>query len=97
MKKFYMSLITIQFVFGLHAQEIGPNFSITDCNGNYFDLYEQLDAGKVVILDFVMLPGCQPCIDAGNAIQPLFEGYEQNYPGQVLWFSISNDDLNTCD
>ena len=32
-----------------------PNFTLTDLNGNTYDLYNELDNGKTIIIDFFSL------------------------------------------
>ena len=37
-----------------------PNITLTDTDGNTFDLYSELDQGKTVILD-LFATWCSPC------------------------------------
>ena len=49
--KIFLSIIIIATCFSL-AKAQPPNFTQTDIYGNTFNLYNQLDLGKVVVLDF---------------------------------------------
>ncbi|MBS1561442.1 MAG: hypothetical protein JSS89_07540 [Bacteroidetes bacterium] len=52
-----------------HAQTV-MNFQRTDCNGTMHDLYADLDAGNVVVLEFFM-QGCAPCISSGKQLESM--------------------------
>ncbi len=52
---------------GAQAQTTALNFTADDCEGLSHDLFTELEAGDVVILEMVMM-GCQPCVTAGHSI-----------------------------
>ncbi len=72
------------------------DFTATSCDGNEHHLYAELDAGKVVVLEFVMLV-CAPCIVATKAIEKIIEPYESTNPGRVKLYSFGFLDSYTCD
>lgn len=49
--KIYYSLFIIIVSFSITKSQ-APDFTQTDIYGNTFNLYEQLDQGKTVVLDF---------------------------------------------
>ncbi|MBT3207822.1 MAG: redoxin domain-containing protein [Bacteroidetes bacterium] len=61
MKKVILVLsIFIFFTNTNFSQIIAPNFSFTDTEGNSYNLYDELDAGKTIVLDFFSV-NCSSC------------------------------------
>ena len=81
----------------MQGQVVAQDFTLDDCNGNSHHLFSELDAGKVIILEFAMVPACAPCIDAGNAIQAVMGEYEISNPGMVKWYTWGYNDVYSCD
>src|SRR5574337_663716 len=73
--------------FSLHAQT-ATEFISTDCAGNVHDLFADLNAGKVVVLTWVM--PCSGCIAPANQAYAMVQSYSFNYPGRVE-FWIADD------
>lgn len=71
------------------------NFQRTDCNGTMHDLYADLDAGNVVVLEFFM-QGCAPCISSGKQLESMRSTLEASYPGRVKAYAIGYSDGYTC-
>ena len=96
MKKVY-SLIAATVIFAYaNAQTEAMDFTQDDCNGNNVHLFELLEQGHVVILEFFM-DNCNPCINAGNAIEPVFVAQEAAHPGMVHWFHFGFNNTYSCD
>lgn len=64
---------------------IMPDFKLMDSNGNEVSLYERLDAGNTVIVDFWAL-WCVPCIKLLPHLSSFTEKYEN-----VEVFAVSED------
>lgn len=96
MKKNYtLFLLLSLFVFTAKAQitiSTAPDFTVTDLNGNSFNLFSTLAQGKYVAIDF-FFTACQPC----QATAPKFKAAYINYgcnTGNVVFISIDNGDTD---
>lgn len=78
------------------AQMTAMDFNRKDCNGNMQHLYEDLDAGHVVILEFFM-QGCSPCITAGNKLEAMKTRLLARYPGKIKSYAIGYNNSYTCE
>lgn len=77
------------------AQEIAMDFETTDCDGQQHHLFTELDEGKVIIVEFVMM-NCSPCIFATQALNNIVQSYEETHPGRVKMYSIGYLDNYKC-
>jgi peroxiredoxin len=75
MRKLYILVFYLFFSFQvLHAQK-APDFSFTDIDGIERNLYQTLDEGKMVFLQFFFVE-CGPCQSWATQVQPLSEKLE---------------------
>lgn len=92
-------LLTILLLFQTHdpmAQTVAMDFTQSDCHGNQRHLFSELDAGHVIVLEFIML-NCAPCITATKFLETLLTPYETSHPGRVGFYSFGFLDTYTCD
>lgn len=82
-------IISVQFT---GAQTTATNFNCNDCDGNNHDLFSELDAGKVVVIAWVM--PCGSCIGPAKTAYGAAQSFETSNPGRVLYY-LSDDYANT--
>ncbi len=88
MKKLLLAFIGLTSCIATQAQT-APDFTATDCNGNSVNLYSQLNAGKVVVLNWVM-----PC---GACVGPSLTAYNvvQSFASPDVVYYLIDDMSNT--
>ncbi len=91
-----MSLVLILSLSHIQAQTTVMDFTKTDCNGVQTNLFQQLDSGYVIILEYVMLPNCSPCVTAGKGLKNILQSGKISQPERVKMFQISYDNTTTC-
>jgi thiol-disulfide isomerase/thioredoxin len=96
MKKLLLSLLICASA-TLNAQTsltTAVDFTATDIDGNTFNLFNKLDSGHYVVIDF-MFTTCGPCQATGPKLHGAFVNYGSNSPSSQLFFvSINRDDNN---
>jgi thiol-disulfide isomerase/thioredoxin len=71
------------------------DFTATDIDGNQFNLFDKLDAGYHVVLDF-MFTTCGPCQATGPKLYGGFTNFGcNNAAADVFFVSINRDDDNS--
>lgn len=91
MKKIVLALTTLLLPFGAFAQT-ATNFNCNDCAGNNHDLFTELDAGKVVVIAWVM--PCSSCLGPTLTASNIVQSYATSNPGQVVLY-VADDYANT--
>jgi hypothetical protein len=99
MKNIFNTII-ILFIFlysaSVYSQATAMDVEQNDCDGAYHHLFAGLDAGNVIILDYVML-NCAPCIMGTKALESITAPYEVSNPGRVDIYSFAFLNSVTCD
>jgi hypothetical protein len=75
---------------------VAMDFNKNDCDAVNHHLFAELDAGLVVLMEFVMIPSCTPCIQAANKLQPIHNAFQASHPGRVKWYTIGYSNSYTC-
>lgn len=72
--------------------QTAKDFTTNDCSGKSHHLFSELDAGKVVVICFVM--PCATCIGPAQAAFTTVQEYETSHPGRVVFY-LADDFANT--
>lgn len=81
MKYFFYIIISLWFL-KLNAQQVAQDFILTDVLGNTYSLYQELDKGKVVVLDFY-ITNCGTCQINSPILDSIWQQY--GYGGDSVW------------
>lgn len=97
MKKVFALLVALAFGFGLKAQcplTQAVDFTATDCHGTQVHLFDILDGGQAVLIDF-FFTSCNICQQAAPKITESYTimGCNQH---DVFYIEISDRDSNTA-
>ena len=97
MKKILFTTAAIFFIlFSGKSQTTAMDFTQADCYGADHQLYTELDAGNVIILEYMML-NCAPCVTATTAMEELVKPYDLSHPGRVHIYSFAFLNSYTCE
>lgn len=74
--------------------QIATDFNVLDCSGNPHHLFAELDAGKVVVINWVM--PCEFCIASSLDAYVAVNSYSGSHPGRVLYYLADDFADNPC-
>ena len=95
MKKTILSLVLATAALSANAQTVtATNFNANDCAGNNHDLFAELDAGKVIVLTWVM--PCGSCVAPAQTASAVVQSYASSNPNTVLHYVIDDYGNTNC-
>lgn len=77
-----------------YGQTTATDFTLTDCSGNPHNLFTDLDAGKVIVISFVM--PCASCIGPSVSAYNTVGNYATSNPGRVLFYLSDDNGTTPC-
>ena len=75
--KFILNVFLLLSASIIYGQSQAPNFIVVDNQGEEFNLYEVLNGGQFVLIDF-MATWCGPCADGLEEISQIYHDYGCN-------------------
>lgn len=94
MKNTLLILAALIFLFSTGKAQTATNFISKDCQGRTHELFAELDAGKVIVICWVM--PCLPCVSPTLTTYKIVENYQAGNPGRVLFYLADDDGGTTC-
>lgn len=91
---FFVLLLSIALTNSGQAQSTIIDFTQYDCNGQFHNLYSELDSGYVVVMEFIMT--CSSCVLAGHALETIIADLETQYPGKIRFYQFAYSNAYDC-
>lgn len=91
MKKSILLALTFSLTVTLYSQT-ATNWTCKDCSGVEHTLFDVLDSGKVVVIDWVM--PCGPCAGPTITTHNVVQSYQDTHPGKVIMY-VADDFADT--
>lgn len=76
------------------GQTTATDFTLTDCAGNSHSLFADLDAGKVIVISFIM--PCASCIAPSVSAYDVVANYAISDPGRVVFILSDDNGTTSC-
>jgi hypothetical protein len=92
MIRIYLLIIVFHLLLKPGVSQNATNFSVPDCLGVNYELFENLDAGKVVVIGWTM--PCSACILPLLTTYNVVQSYQISHPG-VVEMLLADDYANT--
>ena len=94
MIKTTLILFTVLLAQNSFSQTTATDFTANDCAGNSHTLFSELDAGKIIVVAFVM--PCGGCIAPSQAAYNAVQSFASSHPGRVLFYLSDDNGTTAC-
>lgn len=94
MEKYILKTLVLMFTANISFAQTATDFTADDCNGVSHHLFDELDAGNVIVLCWVM--PCGPCATGGLHAQDAVQSFATSHPGQVRYYMADDFANSTC-
>lgn len=76
------------------AQTTATNFTCNDCAGGSHNLFNELDAGKVIVICWVM--PCGACVSPAVTTYNTVQSFQASYPNRVYMYMVDDYANSSC-
>ena len=89
-------ILTIFFsaLFAVSVAQTATDFTAEDCNGTTHNLFSQLDAGKVIVICWVM--PCGACVGPAFTTSNVVQSYSATHPNTVIMYLVDDYGNTAC-
>jgi hypothetical protein len=87
---FTLTFLMMTIIFGQTA----TNFNCNDCSGENHDLFAELDAGKVIVICWVM--PCGSCVVPSLTTSNVVKSFSDTHPGKVSMYLVDDFANTNC-
>lgn len=94
MKKLLLFSLLGTAGFTAKSQTTATDFTVPDCNAVSHNLFTELNAGKVVVMVWVM--PCSACEGPAKAAYNAVQSFASSHPGKVLYYLIDDYGDDPC-
>lgn len=94
MKKHILLFSAILLTGSIAFGQTAVDFTVNDCSGSSHTLFSELNAGKVVVITWVM--PCSACISVASTVKTTVAGFSSSYPGRVKFYLVDDDGGTSC-
>jgi hypothetical protein len=94
MKKTLLSSFFMMTIFLASFAQTATDFTVNDCSGNSHNLFSELNAGKVVVLCWVM--PCGSCTGPALTTYNVVQSYQSSDPNRVFYYMVDDYANTTC-
>lgn len=95
MKQVILSVFASFLIYSAtYSQTTATDFTVNDCIGTSHNLFSELDAGKIVVIAWVM--PCGGCASASLSAYNAVQSYANSNPGTVLFYLVDDYGNTSC-